>query len=121
MTSIPKKQSPEDLGELRNISCTPLLSKVMEFFVLEQLKKEVYPSNNQFGGLPGCGTSHYLIDAWDSILEGLENVGSTVNLVSIDFAKAFNSMAHQACIDALVTQGASTLMARMVGSFLINR
>ena len=51
VTTIPKKPSPENLTELRNISCTPLLSKVMEYFALEQLKKEVYPDSNQFGGL----------------------------------------------------------------------
>ena len=34
VTSIPKTTHPSHLGELRNISCTPLLSKVMEFFTL---------------------------------------------------------------------------------------
>ena len=74
----------------------------MEFFALDRLKTEVYPRNNQFGGLAGCGTTHYLIEAWDFILESLDKEGTAVNMVSIDFTKAFNSMSHQACIKALV-------------------
>ena len=44
----------------------------MEFFALECLKQEVYPDKNQFGGLSGCGTTHYLVEAWDEILESLD-------------------------------------------------
>ena len=35
---IPKKPSPQELGDLRNISCTMLASKVFESFVLDELK-----------------------------------------------------------------------------------
>ena len=37
ITIIPKCQSPEDLGSTRNISCTPVFSKIMEFFLLDRL------------------------------------------------------------------------------------
>ena len=121
VTSIPKKSNPEDLSELRNISCTPLLSKLMEYFVLERLKTEVYPAKNQYGGLQGCGTTHYLIEAWDRILEPLDRDGRAVNLISIDFAKAFNSMGHQACVRSLIDHGASTHSTRLVGAFLTDR
>ena len=93
----------------------------MEYFVLEKLKQEVYPGINQFGGLTGCGTNHYLIEAWDYILETLDSEGTAVNLISIDFAKAFNSMSHQACVKSLEDRGASVHMTRLVGSFLTNR
>lgn len=121
VTLIPKKSKPQALNELRNISCTPLLSKVMENFVLDRLKTEVYQRDNHFGGLSGCGTSQYLIEAWDFIHEALDNERSAVNLISIDFAKAFNSMSHQACIKALESSSATTHMTRLVGSFLMNR
>ena len=117
VTAIPKKPGPQSLSELRNISCTPLLGKIMEFFALRRLQKEVYPSTNQFGGLPGCGATHYLIEAWDRIVEGLDDGNSVVNLVSVDFAKAFNSMSHQACLKALIDEGVSTHMVRLVGWF----
>ena len=76
VTSIPKKSCPQDISELRN-SCTPLLSKVMEYFVLEELKKQIYPGINQFGGLTDCGTTHYLIEAWDNILEAMDPEGTS--------------------------------------------
>ena len=43
VTAIPKNNSPEDLSELRNISCTPLFSKLLESFVLDRLRKETKP------------------------------------------------------------------------------
>ena len=43
---IPKVTKPENLGELRNLSCTPLFSKVMESFILERLKTEVRLSDS---------------------------------------------------------------------------
>ena len=57
---IPKKQHPATLSDTRNISCTPVFSKVLEFFVLGWLKEEVMPDANQYGGLPGLSTNHYL-------------------------------------------------------------
>ena len=51
------------LGDTRNISCTPVFSKVLEFFVLEKLKTEAMPDKNQFGGLAGLSTNHYLVQA----------------------------------------------------------
>ena len=65
--------------------------RTLEFFVLERVKTEVSPSIRQNGGLSGSSTNHYLTDAWNYILECLDDEkGPVVNLVSIDFAKAFN-------------------------------
>ena len=93
----------------------------MEFFVLEQMKKEIGPRTNQYGGVSGCGTTHYLLQAWHEILEAMEDDGAAVSLISIDFAKAFNTMGHQSCIKAVLDHGASVHMARLVSSFLYNR
>ena len=121
VTAIPKNSSPSSFNELRNMSCTCLFSKVFEFFVLERLKKEVTPSPNQYGGLPGLSTSHYLLDAWNNILEALDQNDAAVNLISLDFAKAFNSMGHQACLESLRHAGATPHTISMVGAFLLNR
>ena len=93
LSDIPKTARPESLNEVRNISCTPVLSKVMEHFVLERIRAEIQPKPNQYGGIPVCGTTHYLLQAWNNILELLDEEGSVVTLISIDFAKAFNTMA----------------------------
>ena len=54
VTIIPKTSSPESFGNLRNISCTLLVSKIMESYVLEWAKQEVTTKNNQYGGVKGC-------------------------------------------------------------------
>ena len=40
VTIIPKTQNPSQLGETRNISCTPVFAKTLEFFLLRRLKKK---------------------------------------------------------------------------------
>ena len=49
VTTIPKKSNPEGLGDLRNISCTMLASKIFESFILDTLKREVGLRTNQYG------------------------------------------------------------------------
>ena len=46
VTVIPKNSCPASMSELRNLSCTPLFSKVMESFILERLKSEIQSSAN---------------------------------------------------------------------------
>ena len=41
VTIIPKVQTPSSLSETRKISCTPVFSKILEHFVLQQLREEV--------------------------------------------------------------------------------
>ena len=67
VTVIPKIPAPNTLGDLRNLSCTPLFSKVLEFFVLEDLKSTVKLSTAQFGGVKGISTDHFLIESWQTI------------------------------------------------------
>ena len=118
---IPKNLSPAGLSEMRNISCTPVLSKVMEFFLLERLRSEVTVKPNQFGGIPGCGIDHYLVEVWDSILQSLDQPSSVSTLISVDFAKAFNTMSYQACLTAFHKKGCSPHLTRMIASFLSGR
>lgn len=107
-TAIPKKSGEESFDLLRNLSCTNGLSKVLESIVLERLLREVEIRHNQFGGIKGCSTVHFLIIIWDNILRGLEVPNSAISLVSIDFSKAFNRVDHGVCIRALAEGGAST-------------
>ena len=108
VTPIPKVTAPTSYNELRNISCTVLFSKILEYFVLRKAKEEIQTRENQFGGLAGSSTNHYLVSAWDKILSSLEGGDQeAVNLISIDFAKAFNTMSHTACISAFKNKNAS--------------
>lgn len=121
VTIIPKNSCPSDLSELRNLSCTPLYSKLLESFVLDELKSKVRLSGSQYGGIKGCGVDHFLVETWNTLLSQLEDHRAASNLVSIDFEKAFNRMDHSACIAALRKKGASAGAIGMVSAFLSNR
>ena len=121
MNIIPKNSAPSSLGELRNLSCTPLFSKVLETFVLNRLKSEIKLDNKQYGGVKGSSTDHFLLDTWDAILRALETPGAAVNLVSIDFEKAFNRMDHVKCLEAITDLGATELTVDWIAAFLFGR
>ena len=94
----------------------------MESFVLERLKSEVRLSNNQYGGIKGCSTEHFLLDTWDKILTSMDiSDDSAANLVSRDFQKAFNRMGHRQCLFALADLGASEQSMDWVAAFLFGR
>ena len=120
-SAIPKTPNPNDYSELRNISCTNFLSKILESFVLDKLKQEVVFKYNQFGGIKGTGAPHFLVELQQHILQCLEDGQSAVSLLAVDFSKAFNRMSHRVCLDELALRGASTESIRMVATFLDKR
>ena len=121
VSAIPKNPAPSGLSELRNLSCTPLYSKVLESFILEKLKEETSLSPRQYGGIKGSSTEHFLTDTWNDILTSLEEKDVVANLISVDFSKAFNRMNHFKCLEALEKLGASSRTVSWVACFLYNR
>ena len=120
-SAIPKCNAPSDFDELRNVSCTNVLSKIMESYVLEKLQSEIHLKRDQFGGIKGSGTLHFLLECWNKILTALDRPEAAVSMISVDFSKAFNRVDHHTCITALATEGASTESIQMIGAFLRNR
>ena len=121
VTIIPKTRSPTELGQLRNISCTMLASKVYESFVLGWTIGQVKLKDNQFGGAKGCGAPHLLICVWQNILQDLEDCRPGTLLTAIDYAKAFNRMQYQECLNSLARHGASSDITGLIASFLSGR
>ena len=118
---IPKNSAPDSLKQLRNLSCTPLFSKVLESFILKSLKESTKLSSRQFGGQKGSGVNHFLVETWNSILSSLEDSRASVQLMSIDFEKAFNRMDHNTCLSALKKLNASDADIELVACFLRDR
>ena len=121
LTIIPKSSRPSSLAECRNISCTSLLSKVLENVLLERLLTELDPDLRQFGGVKKCGAEHLLIELWDRVLEALDGGDKAACLLGVDFEKAFNRMDHGACLRNLKALGASDPSIALVGAFLSQR
>ena len=121
ITVIPKVKNPSSLAETRNISCTALLSKVLEGALLEQLRDELVPDPDQYGGIKACGAEHMLINVWDSAINAMDGGRDAVVLLGVDFQKAFNRMEYAACLNQLRNLGASPGSIAMVHSFLEGR
>ena len=121
VTIIPKKSCPEDFGDLRNISCTMLISKIMESYVLQWVGHEVDVKLNQYGGVKGCSGSHMIVKVWQQILRNLEDRRAATVLTSIDYAKAFNRLSFQHCLASFAQRGASMPVLRLLASFLTDQ
>ena len=121
VTVIPKNNAATSYEECRNLSCTPLFSKILETYMMERISSEVKIDPKQYGGIKGCGTEHFLIQSWNNILNGLEDNRGSVNLITIDFSKAFNRMSHQECIQAFFRKGASNQTLNLIAAFLSGR
>lgn len=91
-TPIPKKSHPKTPDDLRNISCTQLFSIIYESFVLKWIGGQVTFRTNQYEGVRGCGTEHYLVELWQQVLENLEDPRAASLISSIDYSKAFNRL-----------------------------
>ena len=118
VTVIPKVSNPTAVSECRNISCTNWLSKLFEKFVLKWARREVNPRWNQYGGEKGCGTTHFLVNATDNILNIMEDSRAAAMLTSIDYSKAFNRLEHEPCLQAFATKGASNQIIKLLAAFL---
>ena len=118
---LPKGKSPASLSEIRNISCTPFFSKVLETFLLDGLKSTISLSTSQFGGKKGQGIDHLLIETWDEIHKGLERGATAVNLMAVDYQKAFNRLDHTKCLEALGELGGKKEYIALVNAFLCGR
>ena len=121
VTVIPKKNLPESLADLRNISCTPLLSKIFESYLLQRIKEETSLKSNQYGGVKGCSTTHMVVGLLQEICKNAEDYRSATVLTAIDYSKAFNRVSFQHCLEAMRKKGASTPVLRLIASFLSNR
>ena len=117
---IPKVSNPGDLADCRNISCTAFLSKVLEMFVLEDLRSEIPADQRQYGGIKACSVDHLLVDMHEAILRPLDD-GDPVVVMGIDFEKAFNRLDHRQCLIQLRALGASEATIRLVRAFLTGR
>ena len=121
VTPIPKTSHPQSLNDLRNISCTKLFSKVYESFVLKWLGEQASLRQNQFGGVRGMGTEHFLLNLWQRVLENVDDSRAGSFITSIDYSKAFNRLDFACCLKSLKAKGVSSQLLKIIASFLTGR
>ena len=120
---IPKVHPPTDITkDLRPISLTPTLSKILESFIgnwtLQQIREKL--DKKQYGCLKGRSTTHELVDILHHWHQALDKHQS-VRAVFIDYAKAFDHVDHSTVIAKLRVLGVSDIILRWICSFLKDR
>ena len=121
---LQKVKDPNNEDQLRIISLTAFLSKVMEKFVMEWLLFYIGDRIDwrQYGGQKGSSTAHYLIELINFILYNQDlKEPQAVLAVMIDFSKAFNRQDHKILLTLLCDLGVPGWLLKIVASFLKNR
>jgi len=120
---LPKCHPPRSIqNDLRPISLTPTLAKILESFVgrwiLENIETQL--DKNQFGALKGKSTSHALVSIihkWCGALDAKKSVRA----LFVDFSKAFDRVDHTILLNKLQSYGAPHVLIKWIFSFLKDR
>ena len=120
---IPKVKGPKTCDQLRPISITPNFAKVAESFIYRELLTDISPSLDpfQYGCLKGCSTSVYLVRLYHLVVEWLEFGSSFVDLLLVDYRKAFDLIKHPLAAQNLKSMGARKHILQLVVDFLRHR
>ena len=121
LPKIPKPLSID--SDLRPISLTAVLSKVLEGFVFQWLSAIIMPHIDpfQFGGVKKSSTTHALVHLVHQWLLATETPKTVVRSCMIDFSKAFDRIDHNVLICKLQRFNVPPVLLNWCASFLQNR
>lgn len=120
---IPKCQPPSSVqDDLRPISLTPTLSKVLERLVGRRLLPRIASKFDyrQYGALKGRSTTHALLDITHMCHQALDNHQS-VRCTFIDFSKAFDHVDHVTVLQKMAEWNVDSIFLNWMHSYLYNR
>ena len=120
---VPKISPPQDIhSDLRPISLTSCLAKVMEGFthrrVLNQVDQDIDP--RQFAR-KGHSTTHALIYLLQAIYEAVDNGNNSARIFFTDFSKGFDLIDHNILLEELNILELDPTLTYWIRSFLTNR
>ncbi|GAB0178066.1 mitochondrial enolase superfamily member 1 [Grus japonensis] len=124
VTPIYKKGPKEDPGNYRPVSLTSVLRKVIEQFILVALTKCVQDNQgirpSQHGFIKGRSCLTNLISFYDLVIH-LVDKGKAVDVIYLDFSKAFNTVSHSILLEKLVAHGLDGCTLHWVKNWLEGR
>ncbi|KAK4816118.1 LOW QUALITY PROTEIN: hypothetical protein QYF61_011354 [Mycteria americana] len=116
VTCIFKKGKKEDPGNYRLVSLTYIHGKLMEELILETICRHIKDENiirsSQHGFTEGKSCLTNLINFYDEVT-GLM-MGKQLDIVYLDFSKAFDTVSHKILIDELLIYGLDKQAMRWV-------
>ncbi|CAG4957224.1 unnamed protein product [Colias eurytheme] len=124
ITPLPKKDIVNDFKDLRAISILPVMSKIIERIVCNQLTKFIEKENIlplvQSGFRKGHGTATALAQVTDDIISNSDE-GNGSLLVLLDFTRAFDCIDVEMMVAKLKYYGVSTNACKWFQSYLMYR
>ncbi|RMC06974.1 hypothetical protein DUI87_16426 [Hirundo rustica rustica] len=124
VTPIHKKGAKEDLGNYRPVSLTSVPGKITEQFILSAITQNlqdgqgIRPSQHGFRRGRSCLTN--LISFFDQVTH-LVDAGRAVDVVYLDFSKAFDTISHSIPLNKLAARGLDKSTLRWVRNWLDGR
>ena len=119
-----KKRSPLKASNYRPISLTSTVSKVMECIITDQLMSCLSDNNllssQQFGFQKNSSTIMQLLDYCND-WSAAQNAGNNVDVIYLDFAKAFDSVLHSKLLLKLAAYVISGNQLAWIKCFLTDR
>ena len=124
VTPIFKKGRKSDTGNYRPISLTSIAGKVMESLIkqeiMDHLLRNSLISDSQHGFMPKRSTTTNLLAFFERITEEADN-GIPVDILYLDFAKAFDKVPHQRLLAKIRAHGIKGNISEWIASWLKGR
>ena len=119
-----KKGNKSEVGNYRPVSLTSVVCKLLERIIknriTEHLNKYNLISNSQHGFREGRSCLTNLLESLDFITNEIDQ-GRAVDVISLDFAKAFDKVAHRRLGYKLQMHGISGKVLNWISEWLRNR
>ena len=124
ITAIFKKGAKNQPGNYRPVSLTSILCKILESFITEQIQNYM-ESNNLFTNCQHGFRSHRsCVTQLLEVMNDFTNYSETkvdIDVIYLDFSKAFDTVPHQRLINKLKTYGIDGNILNWIASFLKDR
>ena len=124
VSPIFKKGAKGDPGNYRPVSLTSIVCKLLESIIRDKItehldqNKLIKPSQHGFVKHRSCQTN--LLEFMEIVTEAVDQ-GDAVDLVYLDFSKAFDKVSHQKLILKLKSHGISGCVLKWIEAWLSGR